>query len=249
MISSSMAKQIKTYEEEYKVFMGTDLFPNYGLQAKEVSLRVSEKQGFDSVAITDYLPESDSHRITVSTNITIPRYVIFHEFTHILDTELYAKGDKIKYALISGFTEYHASQIELIDLLNIDTINTPFSFSMTQQINTISGQKSVYHYLHSKLQHASDLFIRTDFPADLNTLKTAIGVLYNYFGLRSICEMYSVDFSDQEDYSVFLNYMSSTTFHLLKTFMKGWLTPSQIEFSGKLYYSIIAPLIDEYKLA
>ena len=42
------------------------------------------------------------------------RYIVFHEFTHILDTEMYAKQDSWKYMALSGYTEYHAAQVELM---------------------------------------------------------------------------------------------------------------------------------------
>lgn len=36
-------------------------------------------------------------------------YVIFHELTHLLDTENLVNGDKKKNAMVRGFLEYHAN--------------------------------------------------------------------------------------------------------------------------------------------
>ena len=76
-------------------------------------------------------------------NILIPwyfciePYILFHEFTHILDAETYARGDKVKYATSSGFTEYHASQIELLKMLGANSANEHISFSTKKMVKTI----------------------------------------------------------------------------------------------------------------
>ena len=179
----------------------------------------------------------------------IPDYILFHEFTHILDDELHAKGDKTRYAELSGFTEYHAAQVELMRMLNAEYVDAVFSFSMNTQIETVSGQKSVLQYINDKYQHACDLFSRSDFPANIETLKSALGIVYNYLGLRSICEMYSIDYTETNNYSAFLKYIPSFLFAILNSNMHGWLTSAQIETCCATYSYIIIPIIKEYKLA
>ena len=249
MYTDTLSNKVVSFEKEYKNFMSINSLPEYILQAKRVSLSVAERQGFDTPACTFYSPASDQHTLVISTNIAVPRYILFHEFTHILDTELYAKGDKARYACLSGFTEYHASQVELVSMLNVESIHSPFSFTMDTKVETLSGQKSVSQYLDEKFQHAHELFSRSDFPANIETLKSALGVFYNYLGLRSICEMFSLDYNESCNYSIFFKHIPFTLFTILNRTMHGWLTPDQIELSNRIYSSIIFPLIKKYQLA
>lgn len=249
MNRNSLIQQLKIYEKEYKVFMDIQEFPKYDLSTKKASLYLANTQGFDSVATTSYQPKIKKHSLHISTNLSIEKYVLFHEFTHMLDSEIYANGDSIRYAGISGFTEYHASQVELLQLLGVDRVNEKISFSMNTIITTIAGEKSVYQYVKEKQQHAIELFSRTDFPADLNTLKSAFGVLYNYYGLRSICEMYAVDYTEEIANEAFLKSIPTQQFVVMNRLMHGYLSNEQIELCMKVYLEIIFPLIKEYNLA
>lgn len=229
--------------------MGTNQFPKYELQFNEVSLNVADNYGFNSVAFAAYQTQTNKHTLVVSTNLKLSKHVIFHEFTHIYDSYRYVKGDKVRYAGLSGFTEYHASQVELMQLLNVENIDDSFTFSMDSIINTISGKKSVKQYIDERQQHAIDLFERKDFPANLETLKSALGILYNYFGLRSICEMYAIDYKEKINNEAFLKYISTLQFCPLNNLMHGWLDEKKIDQSIELYVNIIFPLIEKFKLA
>lgn len=244
-----LLKQLKIYEDQFQYFMGIKKFPVYELQTKEASKSTADYRGFEVAASTSYQPEIKKHTLLVSTNLTLSKYLIFHEFTHILDSEVYVKGDKVRYAGLSGFTEYHASQVELVQLLGANTIEEVPLFSMKTNINVLAGEKSVYQYVDEKYRHAIELFSRTDFPADLDTLKSAIGVLYNYFGLRSICEEYSIDYKENINNEAFLNYIPSQFFGILNSLMHGWLDEEKIELSINVYINIIYPLIKDFKLA
>ena len=239
---------LKQYEREFKEFVGIKDFPIYQLTTKEVSLSVADSRGFDSAASTFYNPKTNTHTLQISTNLVLPKYLVFHEFTHILDTDLYADGDSTNYAGLSGFTEYHASQIELLLLLGAKNINDFISFKMDTIISTFSGDKSVLQYVRDKQQHAIQLFKRTDFPADLETLKSAFGVLYNYWGLRSICEMYASDYVEEIQNDAFLQFISAMNFCLMNTMMHGWLDKRKIEKTVPLYLNTLVPLAKEYQL-
>ena len=121
--------EVKKLEEDYKDFMHIDSFPPYTFESKTVSLVKADSEGFDSVAQSKYNPETQEHTLIVADNLIIEPYILFHEFTHILDAETYARGDKVKYATSSGFTEYHASQIELLKMLGANSANEHISFS------------------------------------------------------------------------------------------------------------------------
>ena len=243
MINKALAQRLKLYEEEFRNFMKIKDFPEYQIKTKEVSINVSDSCGFESAASASYVIETKTHTLTVSTNLEVSKDLIFHEFTHILDSEMYSKDDKIRYAGISGFTEYHASQVELAYLLGANTIDDIPSFSMDTIISTFVGEKSVYQYVDEKQQHAIDLFARTDFPANISALKSAVGVLCNYYGLRSICEKYSIDYTEKVDNAVFLQYISTQYFSKFNSFMHGWLDEDNIELSIPLYINIITSIL------
>ena len=186
--------------------------------------------------------------ISVNTPMILSKYLVFHEFTHILDADMYANGDSTKYAGLSGYTEYHASQIELMQLLGTKTATDKISFEMNTIISTFSGDKSVAQYIREKQEHAIQLFSRADFPADINTLKSAFGVLYNYWGLRSICEMYASDYVEEVQNDAFLQFIPTINFCLMNIMMHGWLDKQNIEKSIPLYINTLFPLIEKYKL-
>ncbi len=229
--------------------MGIDNFPEYSLQTKTASLTAAEVQGFESVASTFYNPQTCQHTLTVSTNLYLSQYVMFHEFTHMYDSEVYVNGDKVRYLGLSGYTEYHASQIELARMVGAKTIDAIPKFSMNMIISTFAEEKSVYRYIQDKYQHAAELFSRPNFPANIETLKSVFGVLYNYWGLRSICEMYATDFVETVDNTVFLRFISTMIFTRINNMMHGWLDRTKIELSIPLYVNSIIPIIQKYKLA
>lgn len=248
MIDDRVIEQIKSYEYEFKNFMGIDDFPTYNIQAKVASATTAQSQGFESVACADYNTETNNHILTVSNNLFLAKHVAFHEFTHILDSEMYVNGDKVRYMGISGFTEYHASQIELLQMLGTKNSDEILQFSMNDTIETMFGIKTVQQYIDDKQQHSIDLFSRKDFPANLNTLKSAVGILFNYFGLRSICEMYAIDYCENINNQVYMNFISTQQFTTINNLMHGWLDNAKINSSIILYNVIMMSLIKGYKL-
>lgn len=248
MLQNLSIEKIKRFENEFKQFMGLKDFPTYQLTTKEVSLAVADTRGFDSAASTFYDPKTKAHTLQISTNLILSEYLVFHELTHILDADIYANGESIRYTGLSGYTEYHASQIELMQLLGAKSVDSTISFKMNTIISTFSGDKSISQYIREKQKHAIQLFSRADFPADINTIKSAFGVLYNYWGLRSICEMYASDYVEEVQNDVFLKFIPTTHFCLMNTMMHGWLSKQDIEKSIPLYINTVFPLIKEYKL-
>lgn len=248
MDKNYITKQLSIYVNEYMKFMGIEQFPQYALQTQEASKSTADSQGFEVAAATFYQPLTGQHTLLVSTNLCLSKYLMFHEFTHMLDSELYVNGDKMRYAGLSGYTEYHASQVELAQLLGAKTVDAVPLFSMNTVISTLAGEKSVSKYVQEKHWHAIDLFSRSDFPVNVNTLKSAFGVLYNYWGLRSICEMYATDFTETIDNGAFLKYIPTLNFTLINNLMHGWLDKGKIDLSIPLYTNTIFPIIQDYKL-
>lgn len=247
-MNNKILEQLKLYETEFKTFMGIKDFPSYCLQTKISTIEIADKQGFEVAASTHYQVETRKHSLTISENLVLAKYLIFHEFTHMLDSEMYVNGDKVRYMGISGYTEYHASQIELLQLLGAESSSDNIRFSMNNTIETFSGYKSVQQYINEKQQHAIELFSRKDFPSDINTLKSAVGILFNYFGLRSICEMYAIDYNENINNQAYLKFIPTQQFTIINNLMHGWLDSAKIDLSIIFYNSVMMSLIKENKL-
>ena len=85
MLQNLSIEKIKIFENEFKQFMGIKDFPAYQLTTKEVSLAIADSCGFDSAASTFYSPKTNIHTLQISTNLILSKYLVFHEFTHILE--------------------------------------------------------------------------------------------------------------------------------------------------------------------
>ncbi len=234
---------LTAYQNDYKRFMGIDKFPTYDIRIKETSLSMALARGYEAPAAAHYVPKTQKHTLTISSNVELHKQFVYHEFTHMLDSEMYVDGDPVRYAKLSGFTEYHASQVELMKLLGAQTVDEKISFSMSTIIDTYSGKRTVSQYVEEKRLHAVELFSRQDFPADLDMLKSAVGVLFNYFGLRSICEMYATDYTEKIDNDAFLKHISVFHFAPANGRMRGWLNKDGIEKSMDIYWDILWPLL------
>ena len=82
---------IKEYEKEYIEFMEIEKLPQYKIDFFEINVEESDAAGFASAAQAYYNTKTDEHILRICKSSEIPRYIVFHEFTHILDTEMYAK--------------------------------------------------------------------------------------------------------------------------------------------------------------
>ena len=150
-----------------------------------------------------------------------------------------------------GFTEYHAAQIDLLKLLGAQNIKLPISFDMDKTVNTISGAQTVRSYVDGARTLALELIQRDDFPANIETLATTLGVIFNYYGRRSICKMYAKDYEDNADMSVisaFLGENGNNTINALNSYMLGWLEPERVAFIDAFYYRMVLFLVQKYKL-
>ena len=96
---------------------------------------------------------------------------------------MYAIMDPVKYMGLSGYTEYHASQVELMYLLGAEKVtDTITDKNMNSIIATFPNDKTVLEYLLSKHQFVVDMMSRKNFPENSEALKTTVGVMYNYWG-------------------------------------------------------------------
>ena len=196
--------------------MEIEKLPQYKIDFFEINVEESDAAGFASAAQAYYNTKTDEHILRICKSSEIPRYIVFHEFTHILDTEMYAKQDSWKYMALSGYTEYHAAQVELMIMLG------------------------------ARHQLVVNMMNRTDFPRDIEALKTTVGVLYNYFGVRSICKMYAKDYTEEVDNTIIIQKLSKVLFEEINSFMVGWFNEAQVELSFVSYMKIMWPMLQSY---
>lgn len=250
MLYQQVKRTIDNYIIEYSDFVGINYSPNYELRFKEVSQERADIDGIESPANTRFLIDLQKHILCVAENLSIEKYIVFHELTHMLDSDLYVNGSKIrKMGLGGGYTEYHASQIGFAKLLGASEVKNIKPFSMNDMCKTISGNKSILEYVREKQQTASFLFGKKDFPADFARLSDAMGVLFNYWGVRSICEMYATDFVEIIDNDVFMKFIPSNHFCAINRLMHGWLEEKQIEQSIVIYNIIFCTIAQQRNLS
>lgn len=242
-------KRVKELEKEYIEFMGIDYFPTYSIELFEINQSDTDAVGFGSVAQTRYDPKTDKHTLLICTNLEIKKYVVFHEFTHILDAEIYAKADSLKYMYSSGYTEYHASQVELMCLLGASRISDKITADINDIIDTFPCPMSIGEYISRKHEFVLEMMSREDFPASLEALKVTLGVIFNYMGLRSICRMFIQGYIENVDNTVILGVYPLQLWKLIDELMDGWFDTAKVELSYILYSNALIPLIKEYNLA
>ena len=231
-MKAELDRYIKSCVKDYLIFTGESIFPDFDIKTKSISLDKSKKQGYDSWASTFYDVSIGKHTLEVWENIYLPQlradYLVFHELTHIADAEKYSKMDKLKYMSNRGYTEYHAAQIDFMKLLGIKKIGDDLSFSMAQKFETIEGEKTALQFALDPHNLAVSLIERDDFPANIETLAITFGVVFNYYGRRAICKMYSKDFKDEIDNSAIEKLLVADTVKVLDFFMQGWIEPEKV---------------------
>lgn len=252
MKDNSFAQYISECEGAYKQFLGIPDFPKYELVPKELGLEKLEKCGFDSWATALYDIPTGKHRLEIWSGIhtsgQIGKYIVFHELTHILDDENIVKQDKIRYLANHGYTEYHASQIELMQMLGAENIHQHIKFSVNNVLKTIGGEKTVKEFVEMPRLLAIELISREDFPADVDTMGVTMGLIFNYYGRRSICKMYAIDYQDSEDNSTIAKLIYPETVAFLDGFMVGWFDDSKVATIDDLYKRMLPSLCEQYHL-
>lgn len=242
---------IQTYVDEYKRFVGVNYFPDFLLQTKKITLERSLKTGYDSLGVAYYDVNTGSHRLEIGDIFLLPQmncdYLIFHEFTHIMDAERFSQKNSLKHMSNKGYTEYHAAQIDFMKILGAKNISEPFSFSMNQTVETFGGTKSAYEFVDMPRLLAEELILREDFPADIETLSTTLGSIFNYLGRRSICKMYAsdyVDIADTQTINGFLGVDLEKSWNLL---MVGWFDNVKVNVIDPFYANMLEALLKRFK--
>lgn len=247
---------VRSCVKDFQAFVGIDSFPAFIIKTKEITMDKAIKQGYEAPASAYYDTSTGLHSLEIWSKLSLPqmnaKYLVFHELTHIWDAEVYSRKDKVKHMSNKGYTEYHASQIDLLELLGVKNTAQPISFNMNQTVNTFSGTKTVKAYVDEARTLAIELIQRDDFPANIATLATTLGIIFNYYGRRSICKIHATNFEDNADMSVisaFIGENGDSTINALNNFMLGWLEPERVAFIDKLYHDMTFYLLKKYKLS
>lgn len=123
MVKLSLLQKIKPIYSEYKNFIGNQKLPDFEIvpfsrlktnNSTEASITFKDKK---------YILNIEQHVFTIKPKTT--KSVLFHEFTHILDetTLLQQLRYEDRKTLLHAYTEYHATQIEMMCACNFKNIN------------------------------------------------------------------------------------------------------------------------------
>ena len=198
---------------EYKQFMGIDAFPKF----EEESFEIDDSQEFCYAGKAIYDWQSRKHKLLLPSINQVPKFLLFHELTHILDAEKYSNGEKVHDFCLAGYMEYHASQVELMAMLGAKSVKDVLSFSMEDMAE--DSEWNIRKYVENKLDTAEVLIGSSDQQKRVSGL----AALYNFLGLRSVCAMYAKDYVDYYSYQEILTRLSSFLLVELRNFMSGWV--------------------------
>lgn len=237
-------------EIDFLKFMNVSCLPNYTITPINITPENADSKGYAAPANVKYDFNTNTHHMSIWTILPTltADYIMFHEFTHMIDTERFCKSNKIKYIANKGYTEYHASQVALMKMLGAKTIDSTLSFTMEQPVETYSGCISVAELLNTPLNTISEIIKRNDFPADIDTLSTVIGLAFNYYGYRSICQMFAQNYAGSENTSALKQLMGDSTVNLLGKLMYGWFDDAKVAIIDDICKNVIFSMLKKHNL-
>lgn len=239
---------VRKCEIDFLKFMNVSGLPNYTITPINIMQKEADSKGYAAPANVKYDFDTNTHHMSIWTIFPTlsADYIMFHEFTHMIDTERFCKSDRIKYISNKGYTEYHASQVALMKMLGAKTIDSSLSFTMKQTVETYSGDKSVTELISTPLNTISEIINRDDFPADIGTISTVIGLAFNYYGYRSICQMFADNYAGSEKTSELNQLLGDSTVKLLDKLMYGWFDDSKVAVIDNLCKNLIFSMLKKY---
>lgn len=237
-------------EIDFLKFMNVSCLPNYTITPINITPENADSKGYAAPANVKYDFNTNTHHMSIWTILPTltADYIMFHEFTHMIDTERFCKSNKIKYIANKGYTEYHASQVALMKMLGAKTIDSTLSFTMEQPVETYSGCISVAELLNTPLNTISEIIKRNDFPADIDTLSTVIGLAFNYYGYRSICQMFAQNYAGSENTSALKQLMGDSTVNLIGKLMYGWFDDAKVAIIDDICKNVIFSMLKKHNL-
>lgn len=196
---------------EYKLFMNIDFFPEYEFKQYEQD----NCQDYIYAGRAEYV--DGRHVLHLPRNNDVPKWVVYHELTHIYDTESFSNGELVHDFCLQGYLEYHASQVELMCIVGAGNIDQDVVIFPMEEIIESLGE-TIKQYIDNKLEIGKKL-IKCN---DINKKIEGLAVLYNFWGLRSICEMYATNYEDNYTYSEYIDYISPLLFYEMRKNLSGW---------------------------
>lgn len=246
-MSIEIYRFVERCKNEFMLFMGIDKMPDFEIVPIKISKSQADSRGYGVIARQLYDVTTGNQKLEIWEDLYKPqlngKYLVFHELTHMLDAEKYSQCNKIKNVANKGYTEYHAAQVDLLCLLGAKSFTEDINFSMQQEIDTSSGRKKVIDYVLSGIRTAKSLIARQDFPADVATLATTLGLIFNFWGRSSICKMYAMDYQEYSkafnDMAEIRNFFGDTTYQLLCSLAQSRLDDIQVMLMDKVYLNMI----------
>ena len=217
---------------DFKHFMRIDVFPEYDIEYYQLD----NSAGFAYVGHARYDARSKKHTLLLPENLNVPRFLLFHEMTHIYDMHRYSKDDRNYDFFLTGYMEYHAAQVELMVMMGAENIDSKIAFSMKDIIN--NSEWSVQQYLDDKLDLAKKLVQEIEKQKRIDGLRA----FFNFLGLKSICSMFATDFKDGYSYGEILERMSTFLLMEIRNEYSGWIF--DIDRAVVLYSQAYAAVAD-----
>lgn len=236
---------IKSYINQkmtsYKKFMLIEKMPMFEIMIEENIKTPSH----------NYDVKIDKHVLKVETNIMNRNmeYILFHEFTHMYDVINFSAKNPYLYFANRGFTEYHASQIELLKLLDAKTVNDKISFSLAQPIETILGETTILNYMLELRDSAREGITEKYYVDNLKSFSNVLGMIFNHLGRVSICRLYANDYEaykeELENFELELSFLGEE-FSKIVSIARGILDDREIEEFARKYYPMAEGLIRKH---
>lgn len=149
-----------------------------------------------------------------------------------------------------GFTEYHAAQVELLKMLGANTVEEELSFSLSKPVTTIDGELTILEYILSSRDGARQFISKANFPNNLESFSTGIGMIFNHLGRVSICRLYASDyksFKDELEDFTFEKSFLGDEFEIIIKIAEGLLKKENIWIFGELYSQMALKLYKKYE--
>lgn len=133
---SPASMYVRKCEIDFLKFMNVSCLPNYTIATINITQEQADSQGYAVPANVKYDFNTNTHHMSIWTILPAlsADYILFHEFTHMVDTERFCKSNQIKYIANKVYTEYHASQVALMKMLGAKTIDSTLYFTMEQTV-------------------------------------------------------------------------------------------------------------------
>ncbi len=239
----------------FKSFYGLDNLPSIEIQSFYTPYDHSHSLDYGVLATHFYDTEKKRHTLKVWNKLpslgTKAEPVVFHELTHVLDTEKYSTS-KTHNVAIKGYIEYHASQIEMLRVLGWESVNSEKRFSLLQKNDMLLYGDTLYDYVIAQKTTAEKLISRKGFPQNSEVLHTALSIIFNYIGRLSISKMYSTDYAENqtvlENSSIISAFLKDSVYNSLLELLLKWPSEREISVLSVGYLNMIVCMHNKYKL-